>query len=142
MGQVRPLPIAVANVFGSALLIASGLRSSGRPAPVAKMIARDMARLAAVARAGLAWDTAALATIAAVAGAWLVTVIAYYPPRGIDDVTYHLPPVYEAIQRGVWVLLPVELRGHFAYPLNGEVLFLWTALFTGATRGGSTRHRR
>jgi len=75
-----------------------------------------------------------LAIILAFAGVWIATVIAFYPPRGIDDVTYHLPPIYQSVQDGRLALLPVGLRGHFAYPLNGELLFAWVVLFTHDTR--------
>ena len=66
--------------------------------------------------------------------------LAVYPPRGIDDVTYHLPPIYQAIQDHRLTVLPIELRGHFGYPLNAEMLFLLVPLFTGSIRG-SPRHK-
>ena len=68
------------------------------------------------------------------ATAWISTALAVYPPRGIDDVTYHLPPIYQAIQDHRLTVLPIELRGHFGYPLNAEMLFLLVPLFTGNIR--------
>ncbi|NIT13249.1 MAG: hypothetical protein GTN99_03100, partial [Candidatus Dadabacteria bacterium] len=60
---------------------------------------------------------------------WLFFAAVLLPPRGIDDLTYHLPPLYEFIQQQRIFLLPVEYRGHFAFPMNAELLFLWPLLF-------------
>ncbi|HOW35756.1 MAG TPA: hypothetical protein PL155_05020 [Candidatus Omnitrophota bacterium] len=65
---------------------------------------------------------------------WLLACAYFLPPRDIDDLTYHLPFIYESIQRGIWVLLPTDLRIHFAYPMNAEVFFSWPVLFLGDTR--------
>lgn len=73
------------------------------------------------------------AAILAVAG-WLLVCAYFLPPRGVDDITYHLPFIYESIQRGRWILLPTDLRIHFAYPMNMEVLFAWPVLFLSDTR--------
>ena len=65
---------------------------------------------------------------------WLLACAYFLPPRGVDDITYHLPFIYESIQRGRWTLLPTDLRIHFAYPMNAEVLFSWPVLVLGDTR--------
>ncbi|MBF0620237.1 MAG: hypothetical protein HQL19_08735, partial [Candidatus Omnitrophica bacterium] len=71
---------------------------------------------------------------AAVVTCWLFICAYFLPPRGGDDIVYHLPFIYDSIQHGRWVLLPTELRIHFAYPMNAEVLFSWPLIFLGDTR--------
>jgi len=131
-GHLRPAPVAITNGALSLLLAAAAVRRAGSLRTILTLLGRDLRAFAGTARAALAWETLLLAGILLFAGLWIATAVAFYPPRGIDDVTYHLPPIYQAIQDGRLVLLPVELRGHFAYPLNGELLFLWVALFTHA----------
>jgi len=65
---------------------------------------------------------------------WLLICAYFLPPRGVDDIIYHLPFIYESIQRGRWTLLPVDLRVQFAYPMNAEVLYSWSVLFLKNTR--------
>src|SRR5437667_80216 len=85
-----------------------------------------------VVLAALRWETAALVLVLGFAGAWLATAIAWYPPRGIDDLVYHLPLVYQAIQDHRLTVLPIELRSLFAFPLAGEMTFLWDVLIDGS----------
>ncbi len=65
---------------------------------------------------------------------WLLLCAYFLPPRGLDDIVCYLPFIYESIQRGEWTILPIELRNHFAYPMNVEVLYSWSVLFLGDTR--------
>ena len=60
---------------------------------------------------------------------WLFLSAILLPPRGIDDLTYHLPAVFEYIYHQKIFLLPVEYRGHVAFPMNAELLFLWPTVF-------------
>jgi hypothetical protein len=68
---------------------------------------------------------------------WLGTAAYLLPPRVFDDV-YHLPPVFQYVVDGRISLLPVELRAQFAYPENGEFLFLWPLLFLQDARAVDT----
>jgi len=68
---------------------------------------------------------------------WLLLCAYFIPPRVVDEITYHLPFIFESIQRGRWALLPTDLRIHFAYPMNAEVLYSWPVLFFKDTRWGS-----
>jgi hypothetical protein len=133
-GLLKPAPIAIANILLSTILLFVAARNIDSPRRVVGLLKRDLNSIRDVLRAALAWETVLLAVILAFAGIWIATVIAFYPPRGIDDVTYHLPPIYQSVQDGRLALLPVGLRGHFAYPLNGELLFAWIVLFTHDTR--------
>ena len=66
--------------------------------------------------------------------AWILIAAYYLPPRGIDDLAYHLPTIFEYIQSHQIKLLPVELRHHFAFPENAELLFMWPTIFSGNQR--------
>ena len=65
---------------------------------------------------------------------WILVAAYYLPPRGVDDLTYHLPAIFEYIQSHEIRLLPVALRPHFAFPENAELLFLWPMVFVRNVR--------
>ncbi|MAF82477.1 MAG: hypothetical protein CL797_00040 [Chromatiales bacterium] len=60
---------------------------------------------------------------------WVCTAAYFLPPRGIDDLVAHLPPIYQYVQDHEISLLPIKLRDQFAMPQNGEFLFLWPLIF-------------
>jgi len=60
---------------------------------------------------------------------WICTAAYFLPPRGIDDLVAHLPPIYQYVLDHEISLLPIKLRDQFAMPLNGEFLFLWPMIF-------------
>jgi len=60
---------------------------------------------------------------------WFCTAAYFLPPRGIDDLVSHLPPIYQYVQDHRISLLPIKLRDSFAMPQNGELLFLWPMIF-------------
>ena len=60
---------------------------------------------------------------------WLILSSFMLPPRGIDDLVYHLSPLYEFIINGEIFLLPLRYRTHFAFPFNAEFLFMWPTIF-------------
>ena len=130
LSLLRPAPVAVGNILISAVVLFAALRPLHSVHGLFHLLQRDVRSLGRTVRAALGWETVLLAIILMFASTWIVLVIARYPPRGIDDVTYHLPPIYQAVQDGSLAQLPVSLRGHFAYPLNGELLFAWVILFT------------
>jgi hypothetical protein len=65
---------------------------------------------------------------------WVFVAAWYLPPRGMDDLVYHLPTIFHYIQTHEISLLPVGLRHHFAFPENAELLFMWPTLFAGNQR--------
>jgi len=61
---------------------------------------------------------------------WMAAAVYCLPPRTSDDAVYHLPAIYEYILNHKIFLLPVTMDGHFAFPQNAELLFMWPAIFS------------
>jgi hypothetical protein len=94
-----------------------------------RVVRLAIARAAARARDILGWETVLLSLLILFVAVWLVAAGALLPPRGIDDLVYHLPPIYQSVQKHRIELLPLQLRDMFAFPLDGELLFLWPLIF-------------
>ncbi len=77
----------------------------------------------------IGWENIALTLLLGFLTLWFCIVIYFLPPRGIDDLVYHLPPLYEFVQSHQISLLPLELRHNFAMPSGGDFLFLWPLIF-------------
>ncbi len=60
---------------------------------------------------------------------WIVLSSFLLPPRGFDDLSYHLPVIFEFILQEKIFLLPMDYRVQVAYPMNAELLFLWPVIF-------------
>jgi hypothetical protein len=118
---VLRLPLMLASLgVVTALVLLAGVRRRATRLPVP-----DRPRDAP----GLDAGNVALGLLALAAVAWILTATWLLPPRGADDLSYHLPPVFQAVQTGSLALLPLELRGQFAMPLGAELLYLWPAIF-------------
>src|SRR5262249_27929557 len=126
--------VAVAAVLTAAGLLALGLRSRESRGRMAGRAMVDLRAIAQAARESLGWETAVLGVLFLFAALWLATVVVIYSPRGVDDIVYHLPPIYQAVQTHRFQILPLELRQLFAFPFNAEMLFLWVTLLTGSVR--------
>jgi hypothetical protein len=72
----------------------------------------------------------ALISLICLAYLWIIVASYYLPPRGVDDLVYHLPPVFEYITSHKIFLLPIDIRSHFAFPENAELLFMWPTIFS------------
>jgi Dolichyl-phosphate-mannose-protein mannosyltransferase len=72
----------------------------------------------------------ALLVLVILSYSWVIIAAYYLPLRGVDDLSYHLPAVFEYIQTHTIKLLPIEIRFHFAFPQNAELLFLWPTIFS------------
>jgi len=59
---------------------------------------------------------------------WMLIAVYLLPPRSSDDITYHLPAIFEDILHHRIFLLPVSMYGHFALPENAELLLMWPAV--------------
>lgn len=90
----------------------------------------DVAAVKTSLREGLDTYNLALLLVLLPAYGWILFSSYFLPPRGVDDLVYHLPPVFEYIQSHAIKLLPVQIRHHFAYPQNGELLFIWPTIFS------------
>lgn len=75
-----------------------------------------------------------LTALLVAAYSWIVLGAWFLPPRGGDDLVYHLPPLFEYFQSHTIKLLPVEIRAQFAFPQNAELLYLWQVLFAQTER--------
>ena len=124
-------------VAGGAAVVAAGILTGALAAGGWKLPASLRDDLAS-AREGLLQlrrpEIAALAAVAVVGWSWILAAIRYLPPRSVDDLGHHLPPIFEAAARGSFVILPLDLRPWFSYPLNADLLFLWPALLRGDIR--------
>lgn len=121
----RPALVTVSLVSSGAILAVALRRLGGR---VGAALALDFA---AVRRGTRAFRDPAVGVVAVAAAAlwlWALAAIAWLPPRSVDDLSHHLSPVFEAIARRRFVILPLDLKPWFAYPLNGDLLALWTSL--------------
>jgi Dolichyl-phosphate-mannose-protein mannosyltransferase len=124
--------LVAANLLIAALLLFVGTRCKKNQ--VMPLVKSDIVRIGESFTSALDSPAVILGILLAMTYGW-ITVAAYYlPPRGIDDLAYHLPPIFEYIQSHEIKLLPVELRHHFAFPENAELLFMWPTLFAGNQR--------
>lgn len=127
-GWLRRDPVLITTLLASHGVMATGFAFRRRrarlglpaPLPLRSALAEAMGPVNAV-----------LLALAAFALLWLAVAAWLLPPRGIDDVTYHLPAMVEALRaRGFPFLWPlVVMRGQFAMPVGGDLLVLWQLLF-------------
>jgi hypothetical protein len=68
-----------------------------------------------------------------IASIWIILSAFLLPPRGVDDLTYHLPAIFEYINMKEIFLLPTNFKVHFAFPMNAELLFMWPLNFIKST---------
>ena len=73
---------------------------------------------------------AILIALASFVFVWMAAAVYFLPPRSSDDIVYHLPPVYEYIINHKIFLLPVTMNGHFSFPHNSQLLFMWPVIFS------------
>jgi len=126
-GWLNRPALLLANVLISAAMIAWSLREG----PATRLRgwrthAPDSGRADAIRL-----TSTALGLLALVLMAWMLAATWLLPPRGIDDLAYHLPPLFEYAQTGRLRLLPVEIRAGFAMPLGGDFLALWPLVLLG-----------
>jgi len=129
MGALYPGLLTILNSVVALAIIAASSRNPSTPRSLLRRGARRITVVAGTIRDVTSWHHAALAFLALCTLLWVAAAVACLPPRGVDDLTYHLPPVFEYIATHRITLLPVELRLQFAYPQNAELLFLWPTIF-------------
>ncbi len=127
------LPIvAIVNLAISILVAAMALRSDRTMGAAA--LRMELGRAKHAVLAALDVPVLALGTIALLSYGWILVAAYYLPPRGVDDIAYHLPAAFEYVRSQEIRLLSPASMPPFAYPENGELLFLWPILFTHAQR--------
>jgi len=65
---------------------------------------------------------------------WVAVEVYFMPPRGFDEMAYHLTIIYEYIINHRIFLLPVDFYSHFSFPQNADLLFMWPAIFLHSQR--------
>lgn len=118
--------VMIANLACAALALKARWSGYGG---VASTIRDDVASARRSARSAFDGHAIVLAVLVFLAYAWILAAAYYLPPRGIDDIGYHLPAVFEYTRSHEIRLLPLTIPP-FAYPENAELLFLWPVLFT------------
>lgn len=125
LGQLRlPLLVAAVLVVTLPVLIAGVRRRRGVPAA-----ARESGLATAL---GIDAFNATLFALLVFVTVWLLMATWLLPPRGVDDIVYHLPPLYDLVQTGRLAVLPLQIRVQFALPLGGDFLYLWPLVFLHA----------
>lgn len=123
--------VGINTLMALSLLLTGYLKGSEGFLPVLKADILCVRESLAAARDAY---TVSLGVLALLTYGWIFIASYYLPPRGIDDLAYHLPPIFEYIQSHEIRLLPVVLRHHFAFPQNAELLFMWPTIFAGNQR--------
>lgn len=65
---------------------------------------------------------------------WLVLSAYFFPPRAVDDLSYHLPMVFEHWLKGRIATVPPLIKPEYAYPQNADLFFLVPLILSGTTR--------
>ncbi len=118
------------NVMISAAVIAySRMTDRCEKEGIARFFLRDSRIVKESLRPICSWENTVLIILGAFVSSWIVIAAYFLPPRGVDDLTYHLPAIFQHIVSHKITLLPPELRTHFAFPQNSEFLFMWPAIF-------------
>ena len=80
-------------------------------------------------KAAAGWENFVLGALFLLICCWVCIAIYFLPPRTSDDLTYHLPVIYEYVIKHRIFLLPVDFYSQFSFPQNAELLFMWPAIF-------------
>lgn len=124
--------VVMMNLLITLLLLMAGYRFRKRP--FGPVLQADLTRFNCFWAAAGDGYTIILGILLLATYSWVFVASYYLPPRGMDDLVYHLPTIFEYIQTHEIRLLPVVLRHHFAFPENAELLFMWPTLFAGNQR--------
>ena len=118
------------NLALSTLVIAISMRHGAGSSAIP--LRRELNDTLAKAREAFDGYNALLVLLFFLTYAWIALSAFYLPIRGVDDLYYHLPPLFEYIQSHGIRLLPVNAHTSFAFPENAELLFLWPAIFSSS----------
>ena len=116
------------NLSLAAIVMAAGRRFRRRD--IAAPLAEALTGARTIAGAAMDGHVKVLGLLAAATYAWVLTAAYFLPPRGIDDLAYHLPTIFEYVRSHEIRLLPTSMCSTFAFPENAELLFMWPVMFT------------
>ena len=124
--------LTIVNIIISSLVFLYGYnRTRTRLADIVK---HDYAIVKSTLLAAMDAYNIILIALVLLSYSWVVTAAYFLPLRGVDDLFYHLPPIFHYIQTHTISLLPTEIRHHFAFPQNAELLFMWPTIFSNSQR--------
>lgn len=120
--------IAVNLVVSTMIFILTWMRHKHGVTDIRASIRNAASALKAI----MCWENAVILILTLIVIIWMVAAGYFLPPRGIDDMFYHLPPVYESILQNKLVTLTINegsVMYPFLFPFNAELLFMWVAIF-------------
>jgi hypothetical protein len=124
--------LLIANLtISAAVVIAARRRGAGS---MTALLRDDALRIRTAVVFALDIPISILLVVAALTYGWILAAAYFLPPRGLDDLTYHLPTIFQYVQSHDIRLLPYDRMWPFAYPENGELLFMWLVMFTHSVR--------
>ncbi len=129
LGLFGLLYLSVVVLVNLLLVILVLLLLSRRAGGASWSLQNDTLQVKEGLRSALNGPALLLGTLAILTYGWILAAAYYLPPRGIDDLCYHLPAVFEYYRSHEIRLLPL-FTPQFAFPENAELLFLWPVLFT------------
>lgn len=110
------------------------IRHSINRIEIKKVFVADYAAITSSGRELCNFENAFLSVLVIIATAWILLATYFFPPRGTDDVSYHLPAVYEFVLNHKIRMLPVKSLHLFSFPMNANLLFVWPVILLQDTR--------
>lgn len=124
--------LTIVNIIISSLVFLYGYNR--RRTRLADIVKHDYAIVKSTLLAAMDAYNIILIALVLMSYSWVVTAAYFLPLRGVDDLFYHLPPIFHYIQTHTISLLPMGIRHHFAFPQNAELLFMWPTIFSNSQR--------
>jgi len=123
LGLLSANYLTILNAIISTVLIVISFYNKKENKPL--LIIEDFKTLYSFFKSILSPYNVFLTILTIIASTWIILSAFLFPPRGVDDLTYHLTAIYEYIQNQEIFLLPLYYRMHFVLPMNAEFLFMW-----------------
>lgn len=130
-GKLWPSTLTVVNLLVTAAVIYCSFKIN---IMLVETVQRDLSHIKNILFRYLDCYNILLLLVILPAYSWVILAGYYLPLRGVDDLVYHLPPVFHYIQTHSIGLMPLEIRHHLAFPQNAELLYLWPTIFSKSVR--------
>lgn len=131
--QLTATLLLLTNIAIAAVLLFIATAKSSRRG-LLEICKGDLAALKAFLQSTASAANITLLGVLLISYGWVLLADYLLPLRGVDDLYYHLPPIFQYIQTHSITLLPIEIRHHFAFPQNAELLFMWPLVFSPSLR--------